>query len=139
MEAARAGAQGRGFAVVANEVRMLAQRSAEAAKEIKALIGGSVQQVQTGTIVVRKAGAAMQDIVAASQRVNQLLGEVATGAREQSLGIGQVGQAVVELDRVTQQNASLVEQTACAASDMRGLAQTLAEEVARFRMPAAGG
>jgi methyl-accepting chemotaxis protein len=136
VEAARAGAQGRGFAVVANEVRVLAQRSAAAAKEIKALIGGSVQQVQAGTLVVRKAGTAMQDIVAASQRVNQLLGEVALGAREQSLGIGQVGQAVVELDRVTQQNASLVEQTASSASDMRELAQTLAAEVARFRMPA---
>ena len=135
VEAARAGAQGRGFAVVAQEVRMLAQRSAEAAKEIKALIGGSVQQVQAGTVVVRKAGAAMQDIVGASQRVSELLGAVATGAREQSLGIGQVGEAVVELDRVTQQNAALVEQTAHGAADMRELARTLAEEVARFRMP----
>ena len=135
VEAARAGAQGRGFAVVAQEVRMLAQRSAEAAKEIKALIGGSVQQVQAGTVVVRKAGAAMHDIVGASQRVSDLLGAVATGAREQSHGIGQVGEAVVELDRVTQQNATLVEQTAHAATDMRELARTLAQEVARFRMP----
>ena len=135
VEAARAGAQGRGFAVVAQEVRMLAQRSAEAAKEIKALIGGSVMQVQAGTVVVRKAGAAMQDIVGASQRVSELLGAVATGAREQSHGIGQVGEAVVELDRVTQQNAALVEQTAHGAADMRELARTLAEEVARFRMP----
>jgi methyl-accepting chemotaxis protein len=136
VEAARAGAQGRGFAVVANEVRMLAQRSAGAAKEIKTLIGGSVTQVEAGTVVVRKAGAAMHDIVAASQRVNALLGEVATGAREQSLGIGQVGQAVAELDRVTHQNAALVEQTADAAADMRELARTLAEEVARFKTPA---
>jgi methyl-accepting chemotaxis protein len=136
VEAARAGAQGRGFAVVANEVRMLAQRSAEAAKEIKALIGGSVSQVEAGTHVVRKAGAAMQDIVAASQRVNELLGEVATGARAQSLGIGQVGQAVVELDRVTQQNAALVGQTAQSAAAMRELAQVLAEEVAGFKLPA---
>ena len=137
VEAARAGAQGRGFAVVAQEVRMLAQRSAEAAKEIKALISGSVMQVQAGTVVVRKAGAAMQDIVGASQRVSELLGAVATGAREQSHGIGQVGEAVAELDRVTQQNAVLVEQTARAAADMRELAGTLAEEVARFHMPAA--
>ena len=136
VEAARAGAQGRGFAVVANEVRMLANRSAEYAKEIKALIGGSVQQVQAGTLVVRKAGAAMQEIVAASQRVNDLLGEVAAGAVEQSVGIDQVGQAVAELDRVTQQNASLVQQTAHSASDMRALARTLAQEVARYRMPA---
>jgi methyl-accepting chemotaxis protein len=136
VEAARAGAQGRGFAVVANEVRMLAQRSAEAAKEIKALIGGSVQQVQAGTVVVRKAGTAMHDIVAASQRVNELLGQVAAGAREQSQDIGEVGQAVLKLDRVTQQNASLVERTACSATDMRELARTLAEEVARYRMPA---
>ena len=139
VEAARAGAQGRGFAVVAQEVRMLAQRSAEAAKEIKALIGGSVMQVQAGTVVVRKAGAAMQDIVGASQRVSELLGAVATGAREQSQGIGQVGEAVVELDRVTQQNAALVEQTAHAAADMRELARTLAEEVARFHMPPGAG
>ncbi len=138
VEAARAGTQGRGFAVVANEVRSLAQRSAEAAKEIKALIGGSVMQVESGTVVVRKAGTAMQEIVAASQRVNALLGEVATGAREQSLGIGQVGQAVAELDRVTQQNASLVEQTAHSAAAMREQAQALAEEVAFFKLPAAG-
>ncbi len=139
VEAARAGEQGRGFAVVANEVRSLAQRSAEAAKEIKALIGGSVQQVEAGTQVVRKAGAAMQEIVSASQRVNGLLGEVATGAREQSLGIGQVGQAVVELDRVTQQNASLVDRTVRSTAAMRELAQTLAEEVALFKTPVAGG
>jgi methyl-accepting chemotaxis protein len=136
VEAARAGTQGRGFAVVANEVRTLAQRSAGAAKEIKSLIGGSVAQVEAGTVVVRKAGAAMHDIVAASQRVNALLGEVATGAREQSLGLGQVGQAVAELDRVTRQNAALVEQTASSAADMRELARTLAEEVARFKTPA---
>jgi methyl-accepting chemotaxis protein len=136
VEAARAGTQGRGFAVVANEVRVLAQRSADAAKEIKGLIGGSVQQVEAGTQVVRKAGAAMHDIVAASQRVDDLLGEVATGARAQSLDIGQVGQAVVELDRVTQQNASLVEQTAQSAAAMRELARTLAQEVASFSLPA---
>jgi methyl-accepting chemotaxis protein len=135
VEAARAGEQGRGFAVVANEVRMLAQRSAASAKEIKTLIVGSVQQVQAGTVVVRKAGAAMHEIVAASQRVSELLGEVAAGTQEQSQGIGQVGQAVAKLDRATQDNAELVERTAEAASDMRALAQRLAEEVARYRMP----
>jgi methyl-accepting chemotaxis protein len=136
VEAARAGEQGRGFAVVAHEVRMLAQRSAQAAKEIKSLIGGSVQQVQAGTVVVRKAGAAMHEIVAASQRVSELLGEVAAGAREQSRGIGQVDQAVTELDQVTQDNAALVDRTAGAASEMRELANQLADEVARYRMPA---
>ncbi len=139
VEAARAGEQGRGFAVVAGEVRTLAQRSATAAREIKALIGSSVEQVEAGTGVVRKAGATMQDIVASSQRVNQLLGEIATGAREQSQGIGQIGQAVQELDRMTQQNAALVEQTAAAAGAMKDQAQTLSDEVARFRMPAGSG
>jgi methyl-accepting chemotaxis protein len=136
VEAARAGEQGRGFAVVATEVRSLAGRSADAAKEIKSLIGGSVQQVQAGTVVVRKAGTAMHEIVAASQRVSELLGEVSTGAREQGRGIGQVDQAVTELDQVTQDNASLVESTAGAASEMRQLACRLADEVARYRMPA---
>ncbi len=136
VEAARAGEQGRGFAVVASEVRTLAQRSAEAARQIKTLIGSSVEQVESGTGVVRKAGATIEDIVTSSQRVDQLLGEVAHGAREQSLGIGQIGQAVQELDRMTQQNAALVEQTAGAASAMRDQACALAEEVSRFRVPA---
>jgi methyl-accepting chemotaxis protein len=135
VEAAHAGAQGRGFAVVANEVRLLARRSADAAKEIKALIGGSVEQVQAGTLVVRKAGSAMHDIVAASQRVSELLGEVATGARAQSQGIARIGQQVIRLDRVTQENSALVGRTAGAAADMRALAHTLADEVARFRLP----
>jgi methyl-accepting chemotaxis protein len=135
VEAARAGEQGRGFAVVASEVRTLAQRSAAAAREIKTLIGASVEQVEVGTAVVRKAGASIEDIVSSSQRVDQLLGEVATGAREQTLGIGQIGQAVQELDRMTQQNAALVEQTAAAASAMKDQAHTLAEEVSRFKMP----
>lgn len=136
VEAARAGEQGRGFAVVAGEVRILAQRSANAAREIKTLIGGNVQQVEGGTAIVRSAGATIQAIVVSSQRVDQLLGEVATGAREQSLGVTQIGQAVQELDRMTQQNAALVEQTAAAASAMKNQAHTLAEEVARFKIPA---
>ncbi len=136
VEAARAGEQGRGFAVVASEVRMLARRSADAAREIKTLIGSSVEQVETGTGIVRQAGVTIADIVASSQRVDHLLGEVATGAREQSLGVAQIGQAVQELDRMTQQNAALVEETAAAASDMRDQAHVLVNEVARFKLPA---
>lgn len=136
VEAARAGEQGRGFAVVASEVRTLAQRSAAAAKEIKVLIGTSVEQVESGTGVVRKAGATIGEIVSSSERVDQLLTEVATGAREQALGIGQIGQAVQELDRMTQQNAALVEQTVAAATAMKDQASTLAEAVSRFKMPA---
>jgi methyl-accepting chemotaxis protein len=136
VEAARAGEQGRGFAVVAAEVRMLASRSAEAAREIKALISTSVDQVASGAGVVRQAGTTIEDIVASSERVNTLLGEVATGAREQSQGIGHIGQAVQELDRMTQQNAALVEETAGAAGAMKAQAQALAEEVSRFRLPA---
>ncbi|MBX9834806.1 MAG: cache domain-containing protein [Burkholderiaceae bacterium] len=136
VEAARAGEQGRGFAVVASEVRSLAGRSAAAAKEIKTLIDASMQQVATGADIVRKAGATIEDIVASSQRVNQLLGEVATGAHEQNQGISQIGDAVQELDRMTQQNAALVEETAAAASAMQNQARHLAEDVARFKLPA---
>ncbi len=139
VEAARAGEQGRGFAVVASEVRMLAQRSADAAREIKTLIGSSVQLVEGGAGIVRHAESQIADIVSSSQRVNQLLGDVANGAREQSAGVGQIGQAVHALDRMTQQNASLVQQTAAAAAAMKSQADVLAAEVARFRIPAAGG
>jgi len=135
VEAARAGEQGRGFAVVASEVRMLAQRSADAAKEIKTLIGSSVEQVETGTQIVRRAGETIEQIVSGSGRVDSLLGEVATGAREQALGIAQIGQAVQELDRATQQNAALVEETAAAAASMKQQADGLAAEVARFVLP----
>jgi methyl-accepting chemotaxis protein len=136
VEAARAGESGRGFAVVASEVRTLAQRSAAAAREIKALISTSVDQVANGTAVVRKAGDTIQEIVASSRRVDQLLDEISTSAREQSLGVGQIGQAVSELDRMTQQNAALVEQTAAAASAMKDQAGALAQQVSRFRIPA---
>ncbi|MBX9935974.1 MAG: CZB domain-containing protein, partial [Burkholderiaceae bacterium] len=135
VEAARAGEQGRGFAVVASEVRNLAGRSAAAAKEIKTLIDSSVIQVSTGTDIVRKAGSTIEDIVQSSQQVNKLLNEVATGAHEQNQGIGQIGQSVQELDRMTQQNAALVEETAAAATAMQNQAQTLVSEVARFVLP----
>ena len=135
VEAARAGEQGRGFAVVASEVRTLAQRAATAAREIKTLIGQSVEQVQAGTAVVNQAGAKMDAIVEASRRVSGLLGEIADGSREQSQGVAQIGQAVNELDQMTQQNAALVEQTAAAAAAMKDQASALAHEVDRFRLP----
>ncbi|MDD0809322.1 methyl-accepting chemotaxis protein [Curvibacter sp. RS43] len=135
VEAARAGEQGRGFAVVASEVRLLAGRSAEAAREIKQLIATSVEKVEGGTGVVREAGATMQEIVASAQRVNELLSYIATGSVEQTQGIGQVSEAVQDLDRATQQNAALVEETAAGASALREQAQSLAHEVARFQVP----
>jgi methyl-accepting chemotaxis protein len=135
VEAARAGEQGRGFAVVASEVRVLAQRSAEAAKQIKALIGSSVERVEAGTGIVRRAGATIEEIVSSSQRVDHLLGEVANGAREQGAGIAQISQAVQQLDKMTQQNAALVEQTAAASSAMREQALGLVGQVSHFRLP----
>jgi methyl-accepting chemotaxis protein len=135
VEAARAGEQGRGFAVVASEVRSLAQRSAEAAKEIKILIEASVAKVESGTKVVRGAGDTMHEIVGNAQRMNSLLGEISTAAREQSAGILQVGASVQELDRTTQQNSALVEESAAAAAALKDQAIGLASEVSKFKLP----
>ncbi|WP_395702587.1 methyl-accepting chemotaxis protein [Aquabacterium sp.] len=136
VEAARAGEQGRGFAVVAGEVRNLAQRSAQAAKEIKSLISASVERVESGTQLVSQAGSTMQDIVASVQRVSTIIGEISHAAGEQSEGIGQVNVAVTELDRMTQQNAALVEESAAAAESLRDQAHRLAGVVQRFRIEA---
>jgi methyl-accepting chemotaxis protein len=134
VEAARAGEQGRGFAVVAGEVRSLAQRSAEAAKEIKTLIGASVERVEAGSALVGEAGSTMGDIVTQVRRVSDLLGEISAASVEQTRGIDQIGGAVAQLDRVTQQNAALVEQSAAAADSLRTRAQQLAQSVAYFQI-----
>ncbi len=137
VEAARAGEQGRGFAVVAGEVRSLAGRSAEAAKEIKALIGNSVERVENGARQVQTAGATMNEIVSSVQRVQDIIGEIASAATEQSEGINTVNTSVVQLDQMTQQNAALVEESAAAAESLKEQAQRLVEAVAVFRV--AGG
>jgi methyl-accepting chemotaxis protein len=135
VEAARAGEQGRGFAVVASEVRSLAQRSAEAAREIKTLIGRSVESVESGTQVVGKAGATMQEIVGNAGRISELIGSISHASAEQSSGIAEVSAAVAQLDGMTQQNAALVEQTAAAASTLSDNAQRLKEAMGYFKLP----
>ena len=137
VEAARAGEQGRGFAVVASEVRALAQRSANAAKEIKNLIETSREKVGDGSRLVTQAGETMANIVAQVQRVNDLVGEITSASVEQSRGIDQVGLAVSQLDQVTQQNAALVEESAAAAESMKHQAMKLSETVSVFRVSAA--
>jgi methyl-accepting chemotaxis protein len=134
VEAARAGEQGRGFAVVAAEVRSLAQRSAAAAKEIKGLIGASVDRVEVGSRLVQEAGSSMSDIVTSVQRVSDIIGEITAASSEQSDGIGNVNQSVVQLDQMTQQNAALVEESAAAAESLKEQAKRLIEAVAVFRL-----
>ncbi|CAP42444.1 methyl-accepting chemotaxis protein [Bordetella petrii] len=136
VEAARAGEQGKGFAVVAGEVRSLAQRSAQAAKEIKVLIEDSVSKVGTGSQQVERAGATMQEIVASVKRVTDIMGEISAASEEQSGGIDQVNRAVSQMDEVTQQNAALVEEAAAAAGSLQEQAQQLAEAVAVFKINA---
>jgi len=134
VEAARAGEQGRGFAVVAGEVRSLAQRSADAAREIKTLITSSVEQVERGTGLVNQAGDTMHDVVSAIGRVTALMSELKAASAQQSAGVSQVGEAVSQMDQTTQQNAALVEQSAAAAESLKQQAQQLVGAVAVFRL-----
>lgn len=134
VEAARAGEQGRGFAVVASEVRSLASRSAEAAKEIKSLIGASVDRVERGSALVDQAGSTMAEVVSSIRRVTDIMAEISAASSEQSQGVAQVGEAVTQLDQTTQQNAALVEESAAAAESLKTQAQQLVQAVAVFRL-----
>ncbi len=134
VEAARAGEQGRGFAVVASEVRNLAQRSAAAAKEIKTLIGDSVEKVQAGSKLVGQAGVTMDEVVASVKRVTDIMSDIANASQEQSAGIEQVNLSIIEMDSMTQQNASLVEEAAAAAQSLQDQASELAHVVSVFKL-----
>ncbi len=138
VEAARAGEQGRGFAVVATEVRSLAQRSAAAAKEIKSLIGDSVDKVESGSKLVAQAGSTMDEVVASVRRVTDIIAEISAASQEQSAGIEQVNQAITQMDQVTQQNAALVEEAAAAADSLQEQAGNLSEIVSVFRVSGMG-
>jgi methyl-accepting chemotaxis protein len=134
VEAARAGEQGRGFAVVAGEVRSLAGRSAEAARQIKTLISASVQRVEQGGALVDRAGATMDEVVASIRKVTELMGEISTASAEQSAGVLEVGEAINGMDQTTQQNAALVEQMTSAAADLKNQAHELVRAVAVFKL-----
>ncbi len=141
VEAARAGEQGRGFAVVASEVRSLAQRSADAAKEIKSLIDASVERVDQGSVLVGQAGTTMTEVVASIRRVADIVGEISAASTEQSQGVAQVGEAVTQMDQTTQQNAALVEESAASAAGLRRQAEELVQAMAVFKLagPASAG
>jgi methyl-accepting chemotaxis protein len=139
VEAARAGEQGRGFAVVASEVRSLAGRSADAAKEIKALINASVERVEHGTALVDQAGTTMNEVVTSIRRVTDIMGEISAASNEQALGVAQVGEAIKQMDEVTQQNAALVEEMAAAASSLKNQAADLVDAVSVFRLASDAG
>ena len=134
VEAARAGEQGRGFAVVASEVRALASRSAEAAKQVRTLISANVDRVESGTTLVNQAGATMSEVVGSIHRVASLMSDISSASDEQSLGVTQIGEAIQQIDQVTQQNAALVEEMAAAASSLKSQSRDLVGSVARFRV-----